>query len=247
MSEVAIDKISNVKIFASDYDDKDWEKLRAAADSGQIVMACCGAKAVLKTSPNFLRFFAHFAGECATAPETKWHLEVKSLVINDLSRRNILCKEEKTGKSPNGKRWKADTYLEFNGRKIVIEVQHSYQHYNRYKERQKIYADSGIECYWLLYPKCFKTLTSSIAKDRIKNEFNGKIPRGLFGNSPDLPIMWFDLEKGLKVRSVAFIEYSLSSWIESIMAKKFKYQECKWIIEGLPLPTIRKVNGLSCN
>jgi competence protein CoiA len=236
VSEVAIHKLTSQRIYASDYNEAAWQELREASDKGYIAMECCGAHAVLKTSPNFLRFFAHFAGECSTAPETKWHLEVKSLIIKELTRSNIDCREEEVGKSKTNKKWKADTCFEYKKRKIVIEVQRSYQHLRRYIERQQIYTDSGIECYWLLHPKCFRALTSSIAKFRIKNEFSNSLPIGLFGNSPQLPMMWADFEGGLRVGGVALIEYSLELWIKSILDEKFKYGDFKWFIDGEPFP-----------
>ncbi|MBH46606.1 MAG: hypothetical protein CME71_00385 [Halobacteriovorax sp.] len=241
MSEVAIHKLTSQRIYASDYNEAAWQELREASGKGHIAMECCGARAVLKTSPNFLRFFAHFAGECSTAPETKWHLEVKSLIIKELTSRNIDCCEEMVGKSSTNKKWKADTYFEFNKRKIAIEVQHSYQHLRRYIERQQIYIDSGVECYWLLYPKCFQSLTLSIAKFRVRHEFNNSLPEGLFSNSPDIPMMWAELEDCLKVKGVAFIEYSLALWIKSILDGKFKYADFKWFIDGEPLPQKRKL------
>lgn len=242
MSEVAFNRLIGQKIYANDFNETEWEKLRAASEQGHITMECCGARAVLKTSPGFLKFFAHYSDECATAPETKWHFEVKSLILKELTLQGISCFDEKTGKSKNGKKWKADTYFEFNGRKVVIEVQHSYQHLKKYHERQQIYNDSDIECYWLLYRERFSTLTSSIANFRLRHEFNNQLPSSFFaGNTPELPMMWADIEAGLKIRGVAFIEYSLPLWIQSILNKKFKYENYKWLIEGEPIPTpVRK-------
>lgn len=152
MSEVAFNKLKGQKIYAGDFNETEWEELRTVSDLGHITMECCGARAVLKTSPGFLQFFAHYSDECATAPETKWHIEVKSLITKELALLGILCVEEKTGTSKDGKKWKADVYFEFNNRKIAIEVQHSYQHLKKYHERQKIYIDSGVECYWHIIP-----------------------------------------------------------------------------------------------
>lgn len=174
--------------------------------------------------------------ECATSPETKWHIEVKSLITKELASLGVPCVEEKTGISNSGKKWKADTYFEFNNRKVAIEIQHSYQHLKKYHERQQIYSDSGVECYWLLYHDRFHTLTKSIANFRLQHEFNNQLPSGFFGNTPELPMMWADDKDGLKVRGVAFIEYSLSLWIQSILGNKFKYDNYKWLIEGQPLP-----------
>ena len=68
------------------------------------------------------------------------------------------------------------------------------------------------------------------------HEFNNILPKHFFGNSHQLPIMWAEIENSLQVKGVAFIEYSLSLWINSILNKKFKYENYKWFIEGQPLP-----------
>ena len=180
MTEIAFNKLTGHKIYARDFNQTDWEELKATSEQGHITMECCGARAVLKTSPGFLRFFAHYSDECSTSPETKWHIEVKSLIVKELAVRGVTCIEEKTGKSNDSKKWKADTYFEFNNRKIVIEVQHSYQHLKKYHERQKIYNSSGVECYWLLFSERFRTVTTSIANFRLEHEFENKIPDGFF-------------------------------------------------------------------
>lgn len=240
MSGVALNKLTGIKIYSDDFNEKEWEELKSISDQGHIRMECCDARAVLKTSPGFRQFFAHYSGECSTSPETKWHIQVKSLISRELALLGISCAEEKNGKNDDGKKWKADTYFEINGRKIVIEIQHSYQHLKKYHERQQIYIKAGIECYWLLYPDRFRTLTSAIAKSRLVNEFNNQIPPEFFGNTSDIPIMWVDVEMGAKIRGVAFIEYSLSQWIQSILDRKFKYEKFKWLIDGEPNPVFCK-------
>jgi hypothetical protein len=87
-----------------------------------------------------------------------------------------------------------------------------------------------------LYPERFRTLTKSIGDFRLLHEFNKQLPSGFYGNTPELPMMWADIEAGLKIRGVAFIEYSLPLWTQSILDNKFRYDNYKWLIEGQPLP-----------
>jgi competence CoiA-like predicted nuclease len=111
-------------------------------------MECCGAIAVAKTSPNGVQFFAHISNECATAPETVWHIGAKALVVDGMRRLGATCSEEvfEGGARP----WKADVLVQWSGRRIAIEIQRSYQHLRDFKRRQQRYRDADVECVWLL-------------------------------------------------------------------------------------------------
>jgi competence protein CoiA len=78
------------------------------------------SSAILKTSPNGVHFFAHQNGECAAAPETKWHREGKALIAATLASLGYICREEVSG-GDEKTLWRADTYFEVGDRRIAIE------------------------------------------------------------------------------------------------------------------------------
>ena len=58
-------------------------------------MPDCECLAIPKTSVNGIPFFAHYSDECTSAPETKWHLDAKELVVLSLGNMGIPCERKK--------------------------------------------------------------------------------------------------------------------------------------------------------
>lgn len=225
MSSYVLDKMGK-SIIASDFNDVDWNAYKENYIIGEILMPCCGAAAVPKTSPNFLKFFAHYSNECTTSPESQWHIKTKELVITELNNLGITSFLEKSGNSSSGS-WKADVYFEIKNNKFAIEIQHSYQRLIDYKKRQARYKESDIQCYWILFEPRYNTITKSIAKQKLKDEFNGKIPEnGFFPCIPDLPLVYFDTQTNPPmIKSAALFSCSLRDFINSITSDSFKYEE----------------------
>ncbi|MFD1691759.1 hypothetical protein ACFSHR_10115 [Azotobacter chroococcum] len=84
---------------AADFTPEAWEGMKSASavNPQLFTMACCGARAVLKTSIYGVQFFAHYSDECATAPETQWHVAGKDMVMGELRVLGIQGVLEKTG------------------------------------------------------------------------------------------------------------------------------------------------------
>lgn len=210
------------------FESAEWESLKASYTLGDFLTTCCDSLAVLKTSQNGFPFFAHHSDECATAPETIWHKTAKALICSYLSRSGITAVEEHA--SPD-RTWIADVYFETSGRKIAIELQHSYQSLPKYLERQRRYQAAGLESYWLLYPKRFETLCSSVGKWRIRNEFGGKLPaEGLFACSSELPFLELQTEPAPRVKGAKFFCPSLKEWLTSILKGSFAWDGSVWTI-----------------
>ncbi|UZD97639.1 competence protein CoiA [Pseudomonas corrugata] len=138
-------------------------------------MPCCQSRAVLKTSSNGLPFFSHLYNECATAPETIWHIEGKDLVFGALKFFGVNPQSEVPGGTGKDQ-WKADIYFEIGERKVAIELQRSYQHLRAFIRRQERYARYRVECYWLVRHSVGTTLGDAIIKKRWKEEFGSKYP-----------------------------------------------------------------------
>jgi len=164
-------------VYASQYTVAEWDALKAQSlsDPFAFKMPCCESRAVLKTSMNGVQFFAHYSDECATAPETVWHIEAKDLVFGALKLLGLNPRSEVPGGTAKD-RWKADVYFEVGDRKIAIELQRSYQHLRDFIRRQERYARSGVECYWLVRYEVGRTLGKAIMTKRYRGEFNSVVP-----------------------------------------------------------------------
>lgn len=234
MSSNAVLKSNEALLWASDYSEIEWTEIKKSYSIGDYLMSCCGASAVPKTSPNGEQFFAHYAGECSTAPETKWHKTAKMLIRTALEMRSLHCYEEFHGCGRDGKKWIADTYFEFQNRKIAIEIQHSYQSLENYFRRQDAYASVGVECYWLLYKDRFLTVTGAMGKNRLKHEFNNEFPakRSFYPCLKGIPVAYLDTELSPVVKGVAHFQSNLDAWIVSILEQNFVWSDGAWFIQG---------------
>jgi competence CoiA-like predicted nuclease len=134
-------------VYAGQYSPEQWDALKAQSldDPLAFKMPCCASRAVLKTSMNGLQFFAHYSDECATAPETIWHVEAKDLVFGALKLFGLDPRSEVVGGTGKD-RWRADVYVEMGDRKVAIELQRSYQHLREFVRRQERYERYGVEC-----------------------------------------------------------------------------------------------------
>jgi competence protein CoiA len=206
-----------------------WEALKSSYTVGDFTMPCCGASAILKTSPNGHHFFAHHSGECTTAPESVWHLNAKALIAHHLSDLGIECKPEM---ATEARKWIADIFFNYKGRDIAVELQHSYQSIADYRRRQQRYEGCGVECYWLLYPPRYHTVTMSMLKWRFRNEFGRKWPEGpLLPSScpPDVPIALLEVEYQEPVRGQG-LHVTVAEWLRSILDQRFRWSNFEWTV-----------------
>ena len=218
-------------LFAEHFTEHEWQTLKDTYKVGDLLMPCCMTAAIPKTSPNFLQFFAHLSDECASTPESQWHLVSKAAVIEGLLSLGIEAKLEKTGRTEFSA-WKADVFFMVGGRQIAIEIQHSYQHLRDYLARQDRYVQSGIEAYWLLYLPRYITLVKSLVKYRIKTEFSGKFPAGGFSPCiPQLPVAFYDPsdEPGM-VKGARGFRITLNDWLQSLIQNEFRCDAGAWIV-----------------
>ena len=193
-------------------------------------MVCCPSPAVLKTSPNGVPFFAHYQNECTTAPETKWHREGNALIVAYLAILGVEAKEEVMSESRTAA-WKADIYFEVEGRRIVIELQRSYQHLEEFLRRQQRYVDAGVESYWLLRHDNFLSFTSASGRFRLKREFAGKLPgEGISPCIPELPVGYLETSDVPVVQGVSFLYVPLCDWLIALIERRFQWVDGAWMI-----------------
>lgn len=219
-----------VPVDAANFNNDNWEFLKLHSQLGDFVLPCCKSPAVLKTSINGLQFFAHHSDECATAPETVWHMSGKAAVLAVLTRLEIEAREEVSGKSPTGEAWKADVLFSFKGRTIAIELQRSYQHLREFTRRQDRYAQSNIECYWLVRFEQFMTLGKATSRLLLKREYGNVWPPGGIGTGSlrELPVAMLQTENGQLVQFGGGKGASVQTWLEGIINNKYQYDEGSW-------------------
>lgn len=231
MASIAISREGKY-VLAESFNEHEWQALKDSHKVGDLLMPCCKTPAIPKTSPNFLQFFSHYSNECASSPESQWHITTKNALVKELFSLGMEPRDEEPGRNATST-WKADIFFVAGKRQIVIEVQHSYQHLRDYLRRQERYVQSGVDAYWLLYTPRYMTLVNSMGKHRVKTEFSGKIPSdGFFPCVPQLPIAYFDTsdEHGI-VKGARFFQATLQDWLKSLISNEFKYDTGAWIID----------------
>jgi len=224
----AIKKLDGEEIHAFRFSEEEWVNLKKNYHVGDFLMTCCSGIAIPKTSENGLQFFAHLAGECGSAPETIWHRSAKEMIQNFCDQRCIVCKTEESDVS--NRKWRADIMINHNGRKIAIEIQHSYQHRDDFFRRQLRYKDDGIIGYWLLRKDVYRTLVSTEQKHRIRTEHGGKLPQNFAICRPELPIAFLETDPNVCVMGAGQLKTSFESWITSILENRFIFDEGVWKI-----------------
>lgn len=217
-------------VWADQFTVEEWDALKAQsqADPSAFKMPCCRSRAVLKTSIYGLPFFAHHSDDCATAPETIWHIQAKDLLFGTLKPFGVNPRTELSGGTPKD-RWKADVYFEIDDRKIAIELQRSHQTLKVFEDRQARYARHGVECYWLVRREVGLRLGKAILNRRWREEFNrGEIPEGHAANST--PNFFFAiLAPGAEV-DVGWNQYSAKhfDFLVQIMTRELQWDGKKW-------------------
>ncbi len=229
MSKVALNR-DGLPVLADKMPAVHWNSLKATYSLEDFRMPCCPSPAIPKTSSNGLPFFAHYHDECATAPETKWHREAKALIVANLAVLGLECREEVISERTTAA-WRADTYFEVEGRRLVIELQRSYQHLEEFLRRQQRYVDAGVENYWLLRHDNFFSLTRALVKLRLKREFNGKMPRnGLFPCIPELPVAYLETGDTPAIKGINFLQVPLGDWLTALIERRFRWDNGTWMI-----------------
>ncbi len=205
-----------------------WRELQVTYHVGELSMPCCGAPAVPKTSPNGLRFFAHAAGTCGSAPETIWHETAKQTVRDTARALGYQAALEQPGRTGD-QRWCADVWLDIPGSPVAIELQHSYQHLRTYLERHERYQNAGVRCLWLLMKERYMTLGKATLKKRFVEEFGRKWPEGEGQCLRELPMAMLDLDSSAFVRGVR-LQAPLSDVLKAFVEDSLIWQTGAWVM-----------------
>jgi competence protein CoiA len=207
----------------------EWRQLQTTYVRGSLLMPCCGGDAVPKLSPNGLHFFAYYAGECATAPATVWHLEAKAAVASAARSLGLSVKLEHHGGSSR-ERWCADVWIAISSEPLAVEIQHSYQHLREYLKRQERYRQAGVRCLWLLPLERFLTLQRAASKHLIRINQWKHWPEGNGGLLEEFPAAALLLEEGEpKVRGPR-LQSTLPAVIHAWLESRLIYDSGAWIV-----------------
>lgn len=129
----------------------EWERMRRLP-LGTFRMIGSAWPAVLKRSIRGTQFFAHAPGFTGTKPEpeSEQHAWAKIAIAKALRAAGHTAWVERSGTSPSGESWQADVLCQTKERLIAIEVQLAQQTLETYETRSARYADSGVNCVWLV-------------------------------------------------------------------------------------------------
>ena len=216
-------------IDASQFSSAEWEALKTASADQSFVftMGCCGARALLKTSPHGVQFFAHESDACATAPETQWHVAAKDRVLDALKHLGIqACRAVSGGTGQST--WQADVYFEIGYRKAAIELQRAYQPLQEFMARQECYRRSGVECYWLVPQEVATPLHKAILEQRRATAWDQFMPPELiYVNVPEFFVATFypDQEQSIRAPRLVVDHCEL---LEAIVNNRLSYDGQLW-------------------
>jgi competence protein CoiA len=135
-------------IISSLLTDDEWKNLNSDIKSGkkQIKFDCCENTGHLRVSKLGTKHFVHNRRDnCNWKPESLEHLQLKAELLRICSQLRWSVDTEVMGDD-----WIADVITWNNERKIVFEIQLSYQTLEKTKERTSKYLENGFECYWLV-------------------------------------------------------------------------------------------------
>lgn len=174
-------------IFAFDYEDDSWRKLKEEYKFMGLLMPCCDALAIPKTSKNGNFFFAHSKkGECSSEAESEEHRYIKMLVARAAKNCGWDVKTEFQGMSELGESWIADVMCTQGAVKVVFEIQLSRQTKQETMDRQKRYELSGVRSAWFAseatFDKEYICQDKSIPFFLISKPRIGEIPKVILFN-----------------------------------------------------------------
>jgi len=206
-------------ILAFDYDKTSWENLKSNYKDMGLLMPCCNAKAIPKTSKLGNHYFSHSVkSNCNSVAESQEHLYIKWLVAKAAKKSGWGVTTEWQETAPSGEKWIADVYCQKGNSKVVIEIQLSRQTKKETIARQNRYKESGVRCAWIASNTIFDT--NYIHSNKGTPFF--LISKPVIGEIPVIDTF--------KVSLVNFVENLLSgkiSWVEEPWVYDIQYIEDK--------------------
>lgn len=148
-------------ILSFEFSKAEWQELKNASKRNQVqlIMPCCEARAIPKTSPHGIFFFAHYRrGGCDSAPESQEHLLFKSIVARAAKAAGWNVTTERQGTSKTGDTWIADVFCTKDDASVAYEIQLSRITEEEIHRRQTKYAQSNVRCIWFADSKKFENI-----------------------------------------------------------------------------------------
>ena len=134
---------------------EEWAGLRLRAQADTVVMACCGAPGLAKTSRNGNPFFAHLGRRTASAAACRWagegaaHALCKLLAAAGARRAGWEVRTEAVAADGS---WRADVLCTRGAARVALEVQLARTAPGELRARQERYAAAGVRGAWFLPP-----------------------------------------------------------------------------------------------
>lgn len=181
-----------------------------------LAMPCCGSSVAMKTSSRGTFFFAHMGErDCATAPESEQHLQLKHAAVMAARRSGWTAETEVAGLTPSGVAWRADVLAERASHRVAVEIQWSSQTNDETLERQAIYRLAGVRGLWLLRQPGFP-----VSRDLPAVCIGGDLDTGLKAFVPT----WEHMRKRDRDRVYGWHQVlSAEAFFEAVFEERFQF------------------------
>ena len=147
------------------------------------------------------------------APGLEWHRDGMASVLPALPSLGLEGREDGSGLTPDGTKWKADVLFAARGRTIAVQLQRGYQPLREFRRRQARFAQCAIDGFWLFRPETFETLRANLQHTRDA------------GAIPELPVAVLHERR---VETAASRNVSVAEWLAAVVEGAFHYRDGAW-------------------
>jgi len=178
-------------LISFDFSRDEWDALKSTYQQAGLIMKCCGAPAVPKTSRLGTQFFAHKNSECGEGHESLEHILCKQLVVKGARSAGWKALPEEAGKDIEGNKWISDVLCSKGQRKVAFEIQLANQTFSEYKRRTAVYHKSKVRCLWLVRRTESLAILGQMCRDKIESQ--GAVDPGRLPDRQDMPLFLVDV------------------------------------------------------
>jgi hypothetical protein len=109
-------------------------------------------------------------------------------------------------------------------------LQRSYQNPHDHTRRQKRYAASGVECYWLVRKEAYFTLAKATAGHLLQRDIGGVCPPEGMGTGmlPELPVAMLDPESPQAINFEGLKTATVQGWLAGLLDGTYQYRGGSW-------------------
>lgn len=159
--------LNDINLFAFEQTLDSWSELKSSKKRTELVMPCCGERAIAKTSSQGSFFFSHYRKnpDCESKPESKEHIILKNVIAIASKKAGWDVVTEYPGSSFDGQNWVADVYCTKEKKAVAFEVQLSKQSLREFNYRQERFRRSGVRSAWFVSEAVYNSANTISSKE----------------------------------------------------------------------------------